>query len=155
MKRTLALAVLASLALAGCGTTHEPPPQTVMGTMKPYKIGGKTYKPEHDPNYDEVGIASWYGGKHHGRMTADGEIFDQNAPSAAHKTLPLPSIVEVKNLDNGKKIRVRVNDRGPFADGRILDLSKEAARQLGMLEAGLAKVRVRYVGPADRRVARR
>ncbi|HYG27867.1 MAG TPA: septal ring lytic transglycosylase RlpA family protein [Caulobacteraceae bacterium] len=156
MRRRLLAAVLACGALAACASTPpEPPPQTVSGTMKPYTIRGKTYTPRHDPDYDEVGLASWYGGKHHGRMTADGEIFDQNAPSAAHKTLPLPSVVEVKNLENGRKIKVRVNDRGPFAEGRIIDLSKEAARQLGMLEQGLAKVRVRYVGPAERKVARR
>ena len=158
MRLNLIVALLACGALAACASTPEPPPQTVSGTMKPYTIRGKTYTPRHDPGYDEVGLASWYGGKHHGRMTADGEIFDMNAPSAAHKTLPLPSIVEVKNLENGRKIKVRVNDRGPFADGRIIDLSKEAARQLGMLEQGLAKVRVKYVGPAERKsrkVARR
>lgn len=155
----LLMVALAGAALTACASAPEPPPVgTVMGTMKPYTIRGKTYTPRHDPDYDEVGLASWYGGQHHGRRTADGEVFDMNEPSAAHKTLPLPSVVEVKNLENGRKIRVRVNDRGPFVDGRIIDLSKEAARQLGMLEQGIARVRVRYLGPAERKgvkVARR
>ena len=97
-------------------------------------------------------MASWYGGHHQGRPTANGERFDKDAVSAAHKTLPLPSLVEVINLDNGKKIRVRLNDRGPFVAGRIIDLSQEAARRLGFERAGVARVRVRYVGPGgDRR----
>jgi rare lipoprotein A len=101
-----------------------------------------------DPNYDRKGVASWYGDAFHGRPTANGELFDKDLVSAAHKTLPLPSLVEVTNLDNGKKLVVRVNDRGPFVDGRIIDLSHEAARQLGYADKGLAHVRVRYLGPA-------
>ncbi|HEX6858968.1 MAG TPA: septal ring lytic transglycosylase RlpA family protein [Caulobacteraceae bacterium] len=156
---SLIAALLGCAALAACASAPEPPPAgTVMGTMRPYKIGGRTYTPRYDPDYEETGLASWYGPGHHGKPTADGERFDQNEVSAAHKTLPLPSIVEVKNLENGKKIRVRVNDRGPFVDGRIIDLSKEAAEQLGMLQRGVAKVRVKYLGPAERKgvkVARR
>jgi rare lipoprotein A len=114
----------------------------------PYQVNGIWYVPRDQPNYDEVGTASWYGDAFHGRSTADGEIFDMNVASAAHTTLPLPSIVEVTNLENGRKLQVRVNDRGPFVGDRIIDLSREAARQLGYDRQGLARVRVRYVGPA-------
>jgi rare lipoprotein A len=129
--------------------------EPVRGTMKPYKVGNRWYYPKEQPRYDETGLASWYGGQHHGRSTADGEVFDQHAVSAAHKTLPLPSIVEVTNLENGKTLRVRVNDRGPFVDGRIIDLSKEAAQRLGFLAKGVTRVRVRYIGPAARAPADR
>jgi rare lipoprotein A len=120
------------------------------GTEKPYQIKGIWYYPKADPDYDEKGVGSWYGEQFHNRRTANGEIFDMDLPSAAHKTLPLPSIVEVTNLDNGRKMQVRVNDRGPFVDGRIIDLSKAAAEQLGYGRAGVARVRVRYVGPAGK-----
>lgn len=142
-------AALACAALTACASAPKPSIANAHGTMKPYQVRGKWYVPRDDPHYDEVGIASWYGPQHQGRPTADGEIFDMRRPSAAHKTLPLPSIVEVKNLENGRKIRVRVNDRGPFADGRIIDLSREAADELGFLQKGTAKVRVRYIGRAD------
>jgi rare lipoprotein A len=148
-------ALLAAASLTACASAPQPPPAgTVSGTMRPYTIKGVRYTPRHDPDYQETGLASWYGGHHHGRPTATGERFDMNAVSAAHKTLPLPSVVEVKNLENGRKIKVRVNDRGPFVDGRIIDLSKAAARELGLLEQGVAKVRVRYLGPADRHASR-
>jgi len=146
----LIAAILACAALAACASAPKPSVANAHGTMKPYQVHGKWYVPKDDPHYDEVGIASWYGPQHQGRPTADGEIFDMRRPSAAHKTLPLPSIVEVKNLENGRKIRVRVNDRGPFADGRIIDLSREAADELGFVQKGTAKVRVRYIGRADR-----
>jgi rare lipoprotein A len=146
----LIIAALACAALGACASAPKPSVANAHGTMKPYQVRGKWYVPRDDPHYDEVGIASWYGPQHQGRPTADGEIFDMRRPSAAHKTLPLPSIVEVRNLENGRKIRVRVNDRGPFADGRIIDLSREAADQLGFLQKGTAKVRVRYIGRADR-----
>ncbi len=116
-------------------------------TMRPYQVKGIWYTPRHDPDYDEKGIASWYGEQFHNRNTANGEVFDMDLVSAAHKTLPLPSIVEVTDLDTGKKIRVRVNDRGPFVSGRIIDLSKGAAKKLGMYQRGVARVRVRYIGP--------
>jgi rare lipoprotein A len=118
------------------------------GTDKPYQIDGRWYYPHAQPDYDEVGAASWYGEPFHNRHTADGEIFDQYALSAAHKTLPLPSIVEVTNLDNGKRLRLRVNDRGPFVGDRIIDVSRAAADALGFRGQGLARVRVRYIGPA-------
>jgi rare lipoprotein A len=120
------------------------------GTEKPYQIKGIWYYPKTDPSYDEQGIGSWYGQQFHNRRTANGELFDMDLPSAAHKTLPLPCIVEVTNLDNGRKMRVRVNDRGPFVDGRIIDLSKAAAEGLGYGRAGIAHVRVRYIGPASK-----
>jgi rare lipoprotein A len=111
-------------------------------------VGGIWYVPHEQPNYNETGIASWYGEAFQLKATADGEIFDMNQFSAAHTTLPLPSMVEVTNLDNGRKLTVRVNDRGPFVGGRIIDLSQAAARELGYDRQGLARVRVRYVGPA-------
>gem|GEM_PF-56659 len=114
---------------------------------RPYQINGKWYTPKIDPNYDEIGIASWYGPGFHGKSTANGERFDENKISAAHTTLPLPSYVEVTNLGNGRKLYVRVNDRGPFADNRIIDLSKRAAELLGSKATGLARVRVRIVEP--------
>jgi rare lipoprotein A len=117
-------------------------------TGEPYQVGGIWYVPHEQPDYDETGVASWYGEAFNQKATADGEIFDMNGFSAAHTTLPLPSLVEVTNLDNGRKLVVRVNDRGPFVGGRIIDLSHAAAQELGYAEKGLAKVRVRYVGPA-------
>jgi len=120
------------------------------GTEKPYQIRGIWYYPKADPDYDEKGVGSWYGEQFHNRRTANGELFDMDLPTAAHKTLPLPSIVEVTNLDNGRKMKVRVNDRGPFVGDRIIDLSKAAADQLGYQRNGVARVRVRYVGPAGK-----
>lgn len=130
------------------------PSQRVGGVAPHYKIGsayqinGRWYQPAEDPHYDRVGVASWYGDDFHGKATANGEIFNMNDMTAAHTTLPLPSMVEVQNLDNGRTAMVRVNDRGPFAHDRIIDLSRAAARRLGFEQNGLAKVRVRYVGPA-------
>lgn len=115
---------------------------------KPYKVAGKWYTPKDDPNYDKTGAASWYGPNFHGRQTANGEIFDQFAISAAHPTLPLPSYVRVTNLENNKSILVRVNDRGPFVSGREIDLSKRAAEMLDYINKGTARVRVKYVGRA-------
>lgn len=115
---------------------------------KPYQIAGVWYVPAEQPDYDTVGTASWYGDAFHGKSTANGEAFDMHMVSAAHATLPLPSIVEVTNLDNDRSIQVRVNDRGPFKPGRIIDVSRQAADQLGFVRQGTAKVRVRYVGRA-------
>ncbi len=120
----------------------------------PYKINGKWYYPAVNYEYDEVGYASWYGPGFHGKKTANGEIFNQNLISAAHRTLPLPSIVKVTNLENGKVLSfVRVNDRGPFAKNRIIDLSKEAARELGFINRGVAKVRVEILEDESRKFA--
>ncbi len=114
----------------------------------PYVIGGVTYVPREDPNYSETGIASWYGPQFHGERTANGEIFDMELVSAAHRTLPMPSLVKVTNLENGRSMVVRLNDRGPYARGRIIDLSKKAAELLGYQTAGTAMVRVEYVSRA-------
>ncbi len=115
----------------------------------PFTVGGKTYKPEDVANYDDVGYASWYGEELEGRATANGETFVSVGVSAAHKTLPMPSYVEVTALDTGKTIVVRVNDRGPFANDRIIDLSAGAARELGIMGQGVAGVRVRKVNPPE------
>lgn len=115
---------------------------------KPYKIGGRWYKPVEDPDYEAVGTASWYGAAFHGRMTANGEVFDANSFSAAHTTMPLPSYARVTNLKNGRSIIVRVNDRGPFHSNRIIDLSHRAAEVLDFRDDGVAKVKVKYIGPA-------
>ena len=101
--------------------------------------------------YDEQGVASWYGEEFHGRPTSSQEPFDMYAMTAAHKSLPIPSYVEVENLDNGRKAVLRVNDRGPFHDGRIIDLSYAAALKLGVVAAGTARVRVRAVGSVQTR----
>ncbi len=119
----------------------------------PYKIKGKKYYPAVDYNYNRTGIASWYGPNFHGKKTANGEIFDQNELTAAHKTLPLPSIVRVTNLENGRSLIVRVNDRGPYAYGRIIDMSKRAAELLGFKNKGVAKVRVQVLEAESRYVA--
>jgi rare lipoprotein A len=137
----------------GDGPRRAPTPSTGSASAqkigRPYQVNGVWYVPAREDNYDEVGVASWYGPGFHGRSTANGEIFDENLISAAHTTLPLPSIVEVRNLENGRRIVARLNDRGPFADDRIIDLSRAAARELGFERQGTARVRVRYVGPAD------
>jgi len=115
---------------------------------KPYKVAGKWYTPKDDPGYEATGSASWYGPNFHGRMTANGEVFDQNHLSAAHPTLPLPSYVRVFNMDNGRSTVVRVNDRGPYAHNRVIDVSKRTAEVLGFANQGTARVRVKYVGRA-------
>lgn len=130
------------------GQAVRPQSNGAHGTMAPYQVGGIWYVPREQPDYDETGIASWYGEAFNLKATANGEIFDLGQFSAAHTTLPLPSLVEVTNLDNGRKLVVRVNDRGPFVGGRLIDLSQAAARELGYERAGTAHVRVRYVGPA-------
>jgi rare lipoprotein A len=139
--------------LAGCGAgggIHGLVRDTPVKLGRPYAVNGRTYYPSDDPNYDQIGEASWYGNIEQGHHTASGEIFYRQRPSAAHKTLPLPSYVEVTRLDTGMRILVRVNDRGPFARDRILDLSQEAAKELGIDRAGRAMVRVRRVKPKAR-----
>jgi rare lipoprotein A len=139
----LALAAL----LASCAT--DPSPRPGGGTYKvgtPYQIGGVWYYPKEDPFYAETGIASWYGEDFHGKLTANGERYNMDALTAAHRTLPLPTIVRVTNLENGKSLRLRVNDRGPYARGRIIDVSRRAADLLGFQRNGTARVRVEYEG---------
>ena len=120
---------------------------------KTYTIMGKSYTPKHDPKYDVTGTASWYGPKFNGKPTATGEIYDMYDMTAAHKTLPLNSMLYVTNVENGKSIMVRLNDRGPFVGDRIIDLSKASADALGI--SGLGEVRVQYAGPADPMAANR
>jgi rare lipoprotein A len=114
----------------------------------PYKIAGRWYTPSEDPNYDRTGLASWYGTDFHGRKTANGELFDMGALTAAHPTLPIPSYAYVTNLDNNRTILVRINDRGPYAHNRIMDLSRRSAQALGTEGKGIGNVRVRYAGRA-------
>jgi rare lipoprotein A len=115
---------------------------------QPYLVGGHEYVPEYDPHYKAVGLASWYGENFYGRYTANGEVFDMNSISAAHPTMPLPSYARVTDLQNGRSLIVRVNDRGPYARNRIIDLSMRAADLLGLHRSGTAMVRVEYAGPA-------
>jgi rare lipoprotein A len=139
----------AALVLSACSTTDELPQGMNGGTYKvgsPYQIKGVWYYPKEEPGYDETGIASWYGDYFHGRKTANGEIYNMNALTAAHRTLPMPSFVDVTNLENGKQIRLRVNDRGPYARGRIIDVSRRAAELLGFKDKGVTKVRVTFAG---------
>jgi rare lipoprotein A len=157
-------AIILSLALlaASCSTAPKPPPAPAetnpvtvppsAGVYKigqPYQVDNVWYYPREQPDYDETGIASWYGPTFYGRRTANGEMYDGNALTAAHKTLPMPVNVRVTNLDNGKSLIVRVNDRGPYARGRIIDLSKRAAELLDVVPTGTARVRVTYIGRAD------
>ncbi|WP_246152339.1 septal ring lytic transglycosylase RlpA family protein [Sphingomonas montanisoli] len=167
IKRGLSLALM--LFLAACASnerprgkypsrpsTNRPPPRpsgpvsdTPVKIGKPYQVAGITYYPADDTNYDEVGYASWYGAQFHGAPTANGEPFDMDRVGAAHKTLPLPSYVEVTALDTGRTILVRINDRGPFVSSRIIDLSRRAAQLLGIERAGVSRVHVRRVYPSD------
>ncbi|VXB60676.1 septal ring lytic transglycosylase RlpA family protein [Brevundimonas sp. G8] len=150
------LAACSSVGGAGVGGTRgearlpvvKDPAPIVSGTMRPYQVRGRWYTPKEQPDYEEVGMASWYGDAFNGRPTSTGERFDMHALTAAHKTLPLPGLVEVTNLENGRRLVVRINDRGPFVDSRIIDLSREAATELGMLSQGVGRVRVRYLGRA-------
>lgn len=144
MRGLAASLLLLTLTLAGCGGGPETP-GPVSGTQKvgrPYEVNGVWYHPKRDPNYDRTGIASWYGSKFHGQRTANGEIYDMNELTAAHPTLPLPSRVRVTNLENGRSLVLKVNDRGPFARNRIIDVSRRAAQLLGFRQAGTARVRV-------------
>ena len=150
---------IAALALAACQNVTVPgtnltlplpgkPAVTEHPFYKvgePYRINGAWYYPAEDWSYDETGIASWYGEEFDGKYTANGEIFDLNEVTAAHRTLPLPSIVQVTELETGCSIRVRVNDRGPYDAGRIIDLSRRAAQLLGIETKGTAKVRVQIL----------
>ena len=134
---------------------QESPPSGTYKIGDPYQIDTRWYYPAVDYEYDETGIASWYGEKFHGRPTANGETYDMNGLSAAQRTLPLPSLVRVTNLDNGRSLVLRVNDRGPFARGRILDASRRSAQLLGFERAGTAKVRVQILARESRILAAR
>jgi peptidoglycan lytic transglycosylase len=144
-----------ALSLAACGSApsgrgESVPPGGGKGIYKvgqPYQIDGTWYYPAEDWNYNETGIASWYGEQFHGKYTANGEVFDLNQVTAAHRTLPMPTVVRVTNLENGRSIAVRVNDRGPYARGRIIDMSRRSAQLLGFEGQGTAKVRVQIMVP--------
>jgi len=159
----IALCAALLLALGACAEVElaaytakkiTPQPQAKAGEYKvgkPYRVAGVWYYPAENPGFDEVGVASWYGPDFHGKRTANGAIFDMNALTAAHPTLPMPSQVRVTNLENGRSLILTVNDRGPFARGRIIDVSRRAAQLLGFYKKGTARVRVQAVaarGPA-------
>ncbi len=136
-------------ALAAACSTAPPSGTGTYKVGRPYAEEGVWYYPREQPDYDETGIASWYGDEFHGRRTANGEVFDKDGLTAAHATLPLPVNVRVTNLENGRSLVLRVNDRGPFARGRIIDVSEHAAQLLGFYGKGTAKVRVTYLARAD------
>ena len=140
-----------ALSLAACGGRAVTDVPVKIG--RPYTVRGVTYVPAPAPGYDALGYAGWYGGES-GNVTARGERFRAKAISGAHTTLPLPSYVEVTALDTGRTILLRVNDRGPFVRGRIIDLSRGAAELLGIRASGSAAVRVRLVDPPERDRAR-
>ncbi|HEV2187567.1 MAG TPA: septal ring lytic transglycosylase RlpA family protein [Stellaceae bacterium] len=149
----VALLIAIGVMLAGCGGmapqfSQGLGPRTPHPTYKiggPYTVKGITYYPHVDYAYDQTGLASWYGEAFDGQYTANGEVFDLNQITAAHKTLPLPSIVEIVNLQNNRALRVRVNDRGPFVEGRVIDVSRRVAQLLGFERSGTAMVRVRIL----------
>jgi rare lipoprotein A len=143
-----AVALAAASLLAGCAgpRIYSDTPVKIGG---PYQVRGHWYVPADDQRYSAVGYASWYGGEHGGGDTANGERFEAKRISAAHTTLPLPSYVEVTCLDSGRRMIVRVNDRGPFSNQRLIDLSEAAAERLGMRQQGTSPVAVRRVFPSD------
>ncbi|MFQ5763816.1 MAG: septal ring lytic transglycosylase RlpA family protein [Rhodospirillales bacterium] len=163
--RLIAL-VLAGFVLSACAETEflvhsakrvegvfggETEPGYKVG--EPYQIQGVWYYPAEDYEYDATGIASWYGVQFHGRRTANGEVYDMNALTAAHRTLPMPSFVRITNLENGRSLILKVNDRGPFARGRIIDVSRRASQLLGFHDVGTARVRVQIMADKSRAIA--
>jgi len=133
-----------------------PPHARARGVYKvgdPYRIAGVVYTPQVDYRYDRTGVASWYGHPFHGRLTANGERYDQDELTAAHQTLPLPSVVRVTNLENGRSLVLRINDRGPFVDGRIVDVSRKAAKLLRFHKKGTTRVRVEVLEKESREAA--
>jgi rare lipoprotein A len=155
--------IILCLLLAGCTSLKapvaarvaSPPPRSrpdlhpAPPTQKPYQINGKTYYPIPSADgYQETGIASWYGSAFHGRKTSNGETYDMYGPTAAHKTLPMQTYLLVRNLENGREMTVRINDRGPFHKGRIIDMSKTGAETLGFGRQGTARVRITALGEA-------
>ena len=161
------LLAMAAAALGGCSDFDGPDPKYGVSASprvatgatvpkgggdyklgRPYKVAGRWYVPRAVASYDRSGVASWYGSAFHGRRTANGEVYDMNALTAGHPTLPMPSYAYVTNLQNGRTIMVRINDRGPYVNDRLIDLSWRSAKELGFAVRGLARVRVRYAGPA-------
>ena len=170
LRHCLKLALpLAALLLGGCAETEllfntakavrgrdgasQPQSAATYKIGNPYQIDGVWYYPAVDYSYEETGIASWYGKEFHGKTTANGDSYDMNNVTAAHRTLPMPSVVEVTNLENGRTIQVTINDRGPYARGRIIDLSRRSAQLLGFEQQGTAKVRVRILAEPSRQIA--
>ena len=168
----MAALMLSGILLSGCAEANlfghfakkavsdpgSPPPVTATVAPnykvgKPYQVRGVWYYPQEDFDYDETGVASWYGPDFHGKLTGNGEVFDQNVLSAAHKTLPMPCIVRVTNLENGRSVVVRVNDRGPFVNNRVIDMSRRGAQLLGFEGKGTARVRVQILADESRVLA--
>ncbi|MBT5299574.1 MAG: septal ring lytic transglycosylase RlpA family protein [Rhodospirillaceae bacterium] len=145
------LAIHSAKRVVGAVDQQKPAPGYKVGNS--YQISGTWYYPKEDYGYDETGIASWYGTKFHGRRTANGEIYDMNTLTAAHRTLPMPSYVRVTNLENGRSMVLKVNDRGPFAKGRIIDISRRGSQLLGFQKKGTAKVRVQILADKSRALA--
>lgn len=145
-------AVVSVLMLAACGTTPKPDGRSSYKVGGTYVIAGQVYTPDENYRYNESGMASWYGPGFHGKRTANGEAYDQQAMTAAHRTLPMPSVVRVTNLSNGNTVILRVNDRGPFAHNRIIDVSRAAAERLDMVKSGVASVRVEILQEESKRV---
>jgi rare lipoprotein A len=162
----VAAAAACALLLAGCSGSSSKDPFAGIGSPRwegagappkgggremvgePYEVAGRWFYPREDTSYDRTGRASWYGEAFHKRMTSNGEWFDMDYLSAAHATMPLPSYVKVTNVENGRAVVLRVNDRGPFVGDRIIDVSKKAAQALDFQHRGTANVRVQYLGPA-------
>jgi rare lipoprotein A len=165
MKRLARPAICAlGLLVAGCAETTFVVNQTKVATQvptapqrykvgQPYQIDGVWYYPAVNYDYDETGIASWYGPGFVGHNTASGEVYDDNGLTAAHKTLPMPTLVRVTNLENGRQIQLRINDRGPFVNNRIIDLSRRAGQLLGLDLNGTARVRVQVMAEESRQLA--
>ena len=144
---SLILGMAGLFLFQACASAPPPAPPTPKGHPKPYRVDGTWYKPmPHARDFSQQGIASWYGKKFHGRKTSSGEVYNMYAMTAAHKTLPLGTWVRVRRLDNGKQIEVRVNDRGPFVHGRIIDLSYSAAKEMDMVGPGTARVEIVALG---------
>jgi rare lipoprotein A len=148
----LLLALAGGLLVWGCAPrypVYKTPAKKVPATQRPYRINGRTYYPIYTAEgFRETGMASWYGKKFHGRKTACGEIYDMYGKTAAHKILPMHTMVLVRNLENGRETVVRINDRGPFSRGRIIDLSYTAARELGIIQNGVARTEIIALGEA-------
>jgi len=153
--RWISVALLFSLAACGGGAPHRDVigAQPIYKVGQPYQVSGTWYYPHEDYSYDETGIASWYGQAFHGERTANGEIFNKDELTAAHPTLPMPSLARVTNLDNGRSIVVRINDRGPFEKGRLIDVSQRGAQLLGFEQTGTAKVRVQVLADESKAIA--
>ncbi len=158
----LGCVALGGLLLGGCAETTKPvatarpapaKPKLAYKVGHPYQIDGVWYYPTVDYNYDETGVASWYGPDFDGKDTALGETYDMNDLTAAHRTLPMPSMVRVTNLENGRVLALKVNDRGPYAKGRILDVSRRGAQLLGFDANGTARVRVQIMAEESRLMA--